>query len=264
MKDPGLLARLENFQIGEASASLTFTGRLARENGWTEAYTHRVLREYLRFVYLAMIGEEPATPSEDVDQAWHLHLTYTRSYWRELCGDVLGRELHHGPTLGGASEGRKYWQQYEATLQAYTREFGEPPPADIWPPAAERFDGSGGLRWVDTRKHLLLPRPRLGAWAAGATGAVVPVAWLVVDAESSVATKVLIIAFILVVFFGTFIAKVRREGRQGRRRRGRRRDGNDGGCGPVGCGGGLGDDDRGSSGCGADSGCGGCGGCGGD
>ena len=64
MAAPIRCLRSEICQSEEFTASLTFAGRLARENGWTVVYTRRVLREYLRFVYLAMIGEEPATPSE--------------------------------------------------------------------------------------------------------------------------------------------------------------------------------------------------------
>ena len=75
-------------------------------------------------------------PSEDVDQAWHLHLTYTRSYWKRFCGDVLGRPLHHDPTRGGPAEARKHLAMYDRTLAAYREAFGHEPPPDIWSPAA--------------------------------------------------------------------------------------------------------------------------------
>ncbi|MEK6230809.1 MAG: hypothetical protein N2A42_03075 [Luteolibacter sp.] len=35
------------------------------------------MTEYKRFVALAMLAGHPVTPSEEVDQAWHLHLVYT-------------------------------------------------------------------------------------------------------------------------------------------------------------------------------------------
>lgn len=60
---------------------LTFVGRLARDNGWKPGYAERVYREYLRFVFLAATAGHPVTPSVDVDEVWHLHLCYTRSYW---------------------------------------------------------------------------------------------------------------------------------------------------------------------------------------
>ncbi|WP_443026122.1 glycine-rich domain-containing protein, partial [Sphingomonas sp. CCH9-H8] len=70
-----------------------------------------------------------ATPSDAVDQAWHLHLTYTRDYWEHFCPDVLGRALHHGPTAGGADEHRRYYRQYAETLARYEAAFGIAPPS---------------------------------------------------------------------------------------------------------------------------------------
>lgn len=104
--DPELWRRLAGFEVGAADAALTFTRRLARENRWSEAFARRVLEEYRRFVYLSMVAGRPMTPSDAVDQAWHLHLSYTRSYWQGLCRDVLGRPLHHEPTQGDRRSGR--------------------------------------------------------------------------------------------------------------------------------------------------------------
>src|SRR5260221_356074 len=88
---------------------------------------------------IAIPPETPICPSEDVDAAWHLHLTYTRSYWKRFCGEVLGRQLHHEPTRGGPAENTKHLAMYEATLAVYREAFGEEPPRDIWTPARERF-----------------------------------------------------------------------------------------------------------------------------
>src|SRR4051794_29247128 len=88
--DPDLRARLQAFTPDEPGVVFPFSARLAREQGWTRAQAERVVREYLRFVYLAATAGHPVTPSKMVDEAWHLHLTYTRGYWDELCGRVLG------------------------------------------------------------------------------------------------------------------------------------------------------------------------------
>ncbi|NCX98787.1 MAG: hypothetical protein EBX35_09485, partial [Planctomycetia bacterium] len=85
-----LWERICDHRFDDPAARLTFTGRLARENGWTIGYAVRVVDEYRRFVLLAMTAGHPVTPSEDVDQAWHLHLAYTRDYWEIFCRDVLG------------------------------------------------------------------------------------------------------------------------------------------------------------------------------
>ena len=86
-----------------------------------------------------MLFRSEMTPSVDVDEAWHLHLLYTHSYWDELCGKVLRRPLHHNPSGGGAANTKRFREAYLATLEAYERTFGERPPADIWPDVETRF-----------------------------------------------------------------------------------------------------------------------------
>ena len=98
-----LIGRIETLAIGQIDAALSFEGRLAAENGWTEAFAVRVAREYRRFLALMALSDEQLTPSDAVDQAWHLHLSYSRDYWERFCPDILGRPLHHGPTAGGAA-----------------------------------------------------------------------------------------------------------------------------------------------------------------
>ncbi|MGF2075510.1 glycine-rich domain-containing protein, partial [Enterococcus casseliflavus] len=89
--------------------------RLARENGWKLEFTRRVVAEYKRFIFLAIVAGHAVTPSQQVDQAWHLHLLYTRSYWDDFCGQVLGLRIHHGPTQGGSAEQAKYRDWYDRT-----------------------------------------------------------------------------------------------------------------------------------------------------
>lgn len=134
-----LWKRLEAYQIGPETATLSFAGRLSRENRWEAAHTQAVIHEYKRFCYLAMTAGHEVTPSDAVDQVWHLHLTYSRDYWDEFCPEVLGGELHHGPTAGGAAEKARYYDQYAATLGVYEATFGEAPPPEIWPAAKRRF-----------------------------------------------------------------------------------------------------------------------------
>jgi hypothetical protein len=134
-----LWQRLAAYEIGPSDASLSFARRLARENRWTEQFTTRVIREYKRFCYLAKTAGHEVTPSDAVDQAWHLHLTYSRDYWQRFCPEVLEAELHHGPTAGGTNERTRYYDQYAATLKSYEEAFGEAPPEDIWPDANRRF-----------------------------------------------------------------------------------------------------------------------------
>ena len=121
-------AKLESFQFdNDNNAVFEFEARLAKENGWSREFASRVIQEYRRFLLLAMQSGHPVTPSDEVDQAWHLHLVYTRSYWERLCRDVLGRPLHHEPTTGGVDESGKFHTQYERTLDSYRRLFGAAP-----------------------------------------------------------------------------------------------------------------------------------------
>ncbi len=157
-RDPALWARLQAFALDDPSSALSFSKRLARENGWSSSHTHRVVLEYRRFLYLCRVAGHACSPSDAVDQAWHLHLVYTRSYWDDLCGKVLGTPLHHGPTHGGRAEREKHDAMYVRTLDSYHRELGEDPPADIWPPSAVRFGHDLAFVRVNRRDYALVPR----------------------------------------------------------------------------------------------------------
>lgn len=154
-----LRERIEAFELDEPGAKLPYTSRLAREQAWTHAYAARVIREYKRFLILAMEAGHPVSPSEDVDQAWHLHLVYTRSYWEDLCRGILGQDLHHEPTSGGGAESAKFDDWYARTLESYRRIFGEDAPADIWPAAEDRSHSVSHTRWIDAARYWLIPRP---------------------------------------------------------------------------------------------------------
>jgi uncharacterized protein (TIGR04222 family) len=153
-----LLSRILAFDIDGGEAALPFAARLAREHGWSRPYADRVIQEYKRFVFLAVTGTSPVCPSEDVDAAWHLHLTYTRSYWQRFCGEVLGRPLHHDPTKGGSAEGEKHLAMYADTLSRYREVFGRDAPLDIWPSGAERFGPDTQHREVNTARNWVIPK----------------------------------------------------------------------------------------------------------
>ncbi|MEG3180927.1 glycine-rich domain-containing protein [Sphingomonas sp. LT1P40] len=152
--------RIRHYQIGPPEAALSFTARLARENGWSATMAARVIDEYRRFAFLAVTGDTQITPSDAVDQAWHLHLTYTRDYWERFCPEVLGTPLHHGPTAGGAEEQHRFFRQYADTLARYEAAFGAPPPSDIWPAAARRLLDDPRARRVHPRDAIILSRPQ--------------------------------------------------------------------------------------------------------
>jgi hypothetical protein len=255
MKDE-LLMRLESFELDEAAAAFPFSARLARENGWSRGFARRVVGEYKRFVWLAMRAGHPVTPSEEVDEAWHLHLCYTRSYWDGMCRGILGKPLHHGPTEGGKKEDEKFADWYARTLESYRMHFGEEPPADIWPPAAIRFKPVT-TRKVDAARHWIIPKrtAKRAAFGAAAVAMVPALAGCTAMLASTGPEGLFCFLSFAFIIIGIVVA-VKKWGNGGS------------GCGSISsCGGGggssgcgsKGDSDSGSSGCGS-SGCGSSGG----
>lgn len=264
--DSAIWRSLESFRVDEPDTPLSFVKRLARENRWPANYAERVFDEYKRFVFLAIAAGHRVTPSNEVDQAWHLHLAYTESYWTEMCGKLLGQPLHHGPTKGGQQEDDKYFDLYARTLESYERFFGHKPPADIWPSPETRFDRKLRFARLNTANYWLLKKPdwnfkRLAAYAALTILSSLTLSACAAVSPGGVMVSVfigLVIAFFVVVIVRTLSNQNRQSG--------------DASVGGDGCGGdfsgcssgdsgGDSGSDGGSSGC-SSSGCGG-GGCGG-
>ena len=156
-----LWERIAGFSLDSPEARLPFSARLGKENDWSPGFTTRAIEEYKRFAFLAVVAGHPVSPSDAVDQVWHLHLTYTQNYWKRFCGEVLRQPLHHHPTQGGAAEREKFHDWYTCTLESYRKHFGTEPPRDIWPePEAKRAEDTRFVR-VDKATHWVIPRPRL-------------------------------------------------------------------------------------------------------
>ncbi len=153
--------RLIAYRIGPQEIDLTFRNRVAHENGWDTGMAERAIQEYKRFAYLCAHSPTPCTPSMEVDQVWHMHMTYTHDYWGRFCPDLLGYQLHHGPTEGGDDEEEKHVEQYENTLVYYERVFGRPPPSDLWPSTGERFSSFPHLQWVNLSEYSITPKSRI-------------------------------------------------------------------------------------------------------
>jgi hypothetical protein len=166
--ETGLLSRIEGFKFDDGDVELSFGRRLAKDNGWTMLYAVRVIEEYRRFAFLMVASGHLAVPSDQVDQAWHQHLLYTRS-WADFCQNALRQLLHHDPTTGGAEQHRRFRYGYEQTLQSYSRFFGEPP-EDIWPNVGLRFGRDLYFRRVSTKDNVVISRSWLWGFAVATTG----------------------------------------------------------------------------------------------
>lgn len=130
--DPAtLIWQIDAFSIDKKNAPYPFSKRIAYEQDWDDDFTHRAIAEYKRFICLAVLCDHGVTPSFVVDEVWHTHLIFTRSYWEEM-GDLVGKLIHHDPGQGEPGDEAHFARQYERTLEAYRKYFGEEPPADIW------------------------------------------------------------------------------------------------------------------------------------
>ncbi|NIP39195.1 MAG: hypothetical protein GWM89_09125 [Candidatus Dadabacteria bacterium] len=131
--DP-LWINIKDFQFDREDDELTYASKLSFENDWKYEFTQKVVTEYKKFLYLCAISETPLSPSPLVDKAWHLHLSYTKSYWEDLCKGILGRLLHHEPSKGKQGEQAYYDSMYLDTLNYYEKFTGLNLPASSGPP----------------------------------------------------------------------------------------------------------------------------------
>ncbi|WP_316799015.1 hypothetical protein [Pedobacter frigidisoli] len=196
--------KIKAFEIDEPHTEFRFEQRLARENGWTAQYARRVIEEYKKFIFMCCISPNGVTPSDEVDQAWHLHLTYTKSYWVNLCRHTLKKEIHHHPTKGGANEKEKFNDFYTGTLSIYALNFGVDAPADIWPAQEKRF-AIRKFERVNRNDYWVFPKL---VWNAKAIvfASLIPAVWLLVQATDQAAYM----PFIFLVIFGVIVFLVYR------------------------------------------------------
>lgn len=70
-----------------------------------------------------------------------------------MCNGILQRQIHHGPSRGGATERKKFEDWYDKTLEFYRITFNQDPPTSIWPHSEERFSDVHFNR-VNVKKEL--------------------------------------------------------------------------------------------------------------
>lgn len=205
MTAPNLWKQIRDFEFDSGNVQFSFLQRLARENNWSINYTRRVLLEYKKFIYLCAVSKQPITPSDAVDQAWHLHLTYTQSYWEELCQKTLKRNLHHHPTKGGKSEQEKFSGCYDATFEMYVREFHQEPPNDIWLDHDTRFKQVHFKR-INLDDYWVIKKPSKSVQrVCSVLLLVIPALFILTQAsggsEAIIAIAIIILLFIISAFF---------------------------------------------------------------
>jgi hypothetical protein len=152
--------KIQDFSINDGNAVTTFSGKLATSQKWSVSFTLRAIEEYKKFIFLCCISPTGAAPSHTVDEVWHLHLTYTYSYWTSFCKHTLEKEIHHYPSTGGKEEDDKHRDWYKDTLALYEDVFGTSPPEDIWPRPKQTIAGFE-LKWKKTIMLIILLFPFL-------------------------------------------------------------------------------------------------------
>jgi uncharacterized protein (TIGR04222 family) len=156
-KQQQLYQRICDYELNDPSHEFGFIAHLMRANGWSRPFALRAIEEYRKFVFLALVADHQVTPSDQVDQVWHLHLLCSDAYWNDFCPRVLGRPLHHHPAKGGQAEQDRFHEQYRATIRSYRQHFGEPP-LDLWPPLDVRFGRDLQMQRGPIRRPLKLWR----------------------------------------------------------------------------------------------------------
>lgn len=237
--------RIEKYDLDAVDATFPFSARLARENDWSIAYAKKVIEEYKKFMFLIKVAGHPCTPSDAVDQVWHLHLVYTRDYWQVWSKEILEQEVHHGPTKGGNKERAKFHDWYEQTKETYQRLFNQIPPPQIWPSSTIRFSEID-FRRVNTHKNFVLSKVKVitGIIAFFAFNFLTFSTYDDKNQQNQEAWGIVVFGGIMILLFLAIL-----------------KWGKKGGGGSSGCSGSSWGD--GDSGCGSGcSGCGGCGGCG--
>ncbi|MCW8880002.1 MAG: hypothetical protein OQJ89_03825 [Kangiellaceae bacterium] len=248
-----LWQRLQSHQFDLDDSQLTFSQRLARENRWSNEFAETAIEEYRRFCFLAVVSGHPVTPSVEVDQVWHLHLTYSYDYWEVFCAEVLKTPLHHGPTKGGQKEGTKFRYWYQNTLNSYQKYFDK---IDFlfWPDVNSRFTHAADLVQLRSSEYLILPKKTIGKITSvisllSASAFTSQMVFAEQSDSSSNYFPWLILLGIIVILIAVFASRTSKA----------KKDSNSSAAGGVfGCGTSSKGSDSGSSGCGA--GCGGCGG----
>ena len=136
---------IRDFEMDGDAAPGTFEAQLKEKTGWSRNYSVGAIEEYKRFVLLAVLTDRGVSPSKPIDRVWHLHMTFTVSYWEGLCRDILGQALHHTP--GSKDDAPRFREQYARALSIYKEVFGAAPDTNYWPRLEHRTS------WV--------PKPRL-------------------------------------------------------------------------------------------------------
>jgi hypothetical protein len=159
LSNSDLWQRIQGFEIDNPNDDVPFSSRLVRECGWSHEKARGAIGEYKKFIYLICVSASPLTPSEVVDQVWHLHRADTRSYGSQFCEGVVGRPIRRDPTEDGGARTYHVLDQYAETRSVYESEFECRPPTEFWPPVSERFAATSSRQEIVRTSGWIAPQP---------------------------------------------------------------------------------------------------------
>ena len=119
---------------------------LKYKHGWIPAFATRALEEYRRFAFLALASSSMITPSECIDEVWHLHILHTNNY--EQFAKACGTKLQHIP--GMPNEKERFEPHYDRTHELYFLVFGDRPPSSHWPRSENRPSLERALKYLES------------------------------------------------------------------------------------------------------------------
>ena len=139
--------KLNGFVVRVDGDEKIFWTKLLAQTGWSTDFARSAYVEYLRFILLVANCESRVVPSKIIDKVWHLHLTFTQSYWIDLCRNVLGKEIHHRPSSSTQIGVDEDFYAYRQTLTLYKMNFSQTPPDQFWPMPKQQK--KTWLRWAE-------------------------------------------------------------------------------------------------------------------
>lgn len=143
-------SRILEFNFSDESEKRIFFRKLSDLNGWSEGFCQKAFTEYKRFIYLSATTGGRVVPSKVIDSVWHLHLTFTKSYWHDFCRDRIGKDIHHNPSQPDAESKIRDHSDYQKTLELYRTTFGAEPADGLWTNAGGRCTRKAASRhlWI--------------------------------------------------------------------------------------------------------------------
>lgn len=102
--------------------------RIATIHNYSEEYAAKLVQEAKRMLYLYSLTKIGVSPSDEIDNAWHEMILFTRFY-KEF-SEFIGVFVHHDPTPGQPDGGKSY----QRTLENYRQTFDIEPDSNYWTP----------------------------------------------------------------------------------------------------------------------------------